>query len=97
MRSHILTQPKKINPDLIIVDLSLRTTKEINIARSLKKKFPRNKLIVLSAHDEQTAVIECRDAGAVAFVLKRSAVDDLIPTIYKVLGSSGSIFRSFEK
>lgn len=84
---------EKIKPDLIIADLSLHVTGELNIVRVLKKRFPEIKLIVLSVYDEQTAVSECMDAGADGFVLKRSAVDDLIAAIDAVRGNSKFISR----
>jgi len=63
----------------------LAVTKEINIARRLKTAFPNIKLIILSVHDEQAAVRECIEAGACGVVLKRRAVDDLIPAVEAVL------------
>lgn len=86
---------EKTHPDLIIADLSLQITKEINIVRRLKKGFPGIKLIVLSVHDEQTAISACMEAGADAFVLKRSAVDDLIPAINDVRRNSRFISQSY--
>lgn len=88
---------EKIKPDLIIADLSLQVSGEINIVCSLKKTFPGLKLIILSVHDEPTAVSACMDAGADGFVLKRSAVDDLIPAIDGVLGNSRFISESCVK
>jgi DNA-binding NarL/FixJ family response regulator len=76
---------EKSRPDLIVVDLSMRVAKEANVARRVKKSFPQTKFIVLSIHDEPAAVKECLEAGATAFVLKRSAVDDLIPAVKAVL------------
>ena len=81
----LLEAAEKINPDLIVADLSLPVSREINIARRLKKAFPDIKLIILSVHDEPTAITECLEAGATGFVLKRSAVDDLVPAIEAIL------------
>jgi DNA-binding NarL/FixJ family response regulator len=75
----------KLQPDLIVADLSLPVTKGINIVRRLKTAFPQIKLIILSIHDEQAAFSECIEAGASAVVLKRMAVDDLIPAVQSVL------------
>ena len=80
----LLEAAEKIEPDLIIADLSLPVTEEINIARRLHKAFPGIKLIILSVHDEETAINECVEAGAAAFVLKRTAVTDLISAIEAV-------------
>lgn len=80
----IIEATEKIQPDLIVADLSFPVSKEMNIARRIKKSFPDVKLIILSVHDEPTAVKECLDAGAAGFVLKRTAVNDLLPAIKAV-------------
>ena len=81
----LLDAAEMIKPDLIIADLSLPVTSEINIARRLNKNFPEIKLIVLSVHDESSAINECMEAGAKGFVLKRTAVNDLVPAIEAVM------------
>lgn len=81
----LINAAEKIKPDLIIADLSLPVTAEINIARRLHITFPEIKLIILSVHDESSAINECMEAGAKGFVLKRTAVNDLIPAIKAVL------------
>ena len=88
---------EKIHPDLIIADLSLKAARELNIVRSLKMRFPETKLIILSVHNEQTAIDECIEAGADGFVLKRSAVDDLIPAIDAINSNSRFIYGSDRK
>jgi DNA-binding NarL/FixJ family response regulator len=77
----LLEVAEKIKPDLIIADFSFPVTQEINIARQLHKTFPEIKVIILSVHDERAAMEECFEAGALGFVLKRTAVDDLAPAI----------------
>lgn len=91
----------KLSPDLIIADLSLPVSQEVNVVRRLKKAFPVIKLIILSVHDEGSAVGECLVAGASGFVLKRTAVHDLVPAIERVLRGeiymSSSIVQTTEK
>jgi DNA-binding NarL/FixJ family response regulator len=81
----LMLAAEKIKPDLIVADLSLPVTKEINVARRMRTAFPQIKLIILSIHDEQTAFGECIEAGASGIVLKRRAVDDLVPAVEAVL------------
>ena len=81
----LLDSLDKVSPDLVVVDLSLPITEEINVARRIKKHNPDTKIVILSVHDEQTAVDECIAAGAAGFVLKRTAANDLIPAIWEVL------------
>ena len=89
----LLKAVEKINPDLIIADLSLPVTEEMNIARRLKGNFPGIKMIILSIHDEESAIRECFDAGADGYVLKRAAVDDLVPAIKAVLNGRSFLSR----
>jgi len=87
----------KLKPDLIVADLSLPVMNEVNIARRLTKAFPEIKLIILSVHDEQTAVGECLEAGAMGFVLKRTAVNDLVPAVETVKKGDVYVSPSVEK
>ena len=82
----------KLDPDLIVADLSLPVAKETNVVRRLKKAFPKIRLIILSIHDEETAVCECLEAGASGFVLKRASVSDLVPAVEAV--KKGEVYVS---
>jgi len=84
----LIEAAEKLKPDLIVADLSLPVTKEINIVRRMMTAFPQIKLIILSIHDEQAAFGECIEAGARGIVLKRRAVDDLVPAVEAVLKGS---------
>jgi DNA-binding NarL/FixJ family response regulator len=76
---------ENFNPDVVVADLSLPITTNTNIARALKKNFPKIKVIILSTHDEKSVVDDVMAAGVEGFVLKRRAVIDLIPAIREVL------------
>ena len=92
----LLDSLEKVVPDLVVVDLSLPTTEEINVARRIRKRNPEMKVIILSVHDEQTAVDECVSAGAAGFVLKRTAANDLIPAVWEVLKGRTYVSPSVE-
>jgi DNA-binding NarL/FixJ family response regulator len=90
----LMEAAEKLKPNLIVADLSLPVTKEINIARLLKTAFPGIKLIILSIHDEKAAFGECIEAGALGIVLKRRAVSDLVPAVEAVLKGSTYVSHS---
>ena len=73
------------NPDVVVADLSLPTSTGTNIAWSLKKNFPKIKIIILSVHEEKSVLDDVMAAGVEGFVLKPRAVIDLIPAIRGVL------------
>jgi DNA-binding NarL/FixJ family response regulator len=92
----LLDSLEKVNPELVIVDLSLPITSETNVVRRVLKRKPEMKVIILSVHDEQTAVDECMSAGATGFVLKRTATNDLIPAVWEVLKGRTYVSPSVE-
>jgi DNA-binding NarL/FixJ family response regulator len=84
-------------PDLVLVDLSMPVSSGENVARLLHRLNPELMFIVLSVHDEKTAVDECLSAGAKGFVLKRAAVIDLIPAVEAVLRGGTYVSPSIEQ
>ena len=76
---------ENFNPDVVVADLSLPVSTKTNIARILKKNFPKIRVIILSIHDEKSVMDDVMAAGVEGFVLKHRAVIDLIPAIRGVL------------
>jgi DNA-binding NarL/FixJ family response regulator len=83
---------RRLEPNLVIVDLSLPTSGKGNIVQQMQSRFTGLKVIVLSVHDEPGVADEVMHAGAMGFVLKRSAGTDLLPAVESVL--AGETFIS---
>jgi DNA-binding NarL/FixJ family response regulator len=81
----LLEAVKGMEPDLVVVDLSLPVSGSVNVVRILFSRYPGLRVIVLSVYDEQTALSQALGAGAVGFVLKRTAAADLIQAVDAVL------------
>jgi DNA-binding NarL/FixJ family response regulator len=75
----------RLEPELVVVDLSLPVSGDVNIVRGLLGRYPDLRVIVLSVHDELVAVSQVLSAGAAAFVLKRTAGVDLPAAVDAVL------------
>jgi DNA-binding NarL/FixJ family response regulator len=75
----------RMQPDLVVVDLSLPVSGSVNVVRSLFQHYPGLRVVVLSVYDEQTAVSQVLAAGAAGFVLKRTAAVDLLAAVDAVL------------
>ena len=78
--------------DLVIADLSIPVSSGENVARVIGRLSPGLPFVVLSVHDDPAAASECLAAGARGFVLKRTAVDDLVPAVEAAL--RGDVFVS---
>ena len=75
----------KLDPDLVVVDLSFQVVRESNVAVLLNRYDPELKFIVLSTYEEQEIMEDCMSSGASGYVLKRSAGRDLIAAVEEVL------------
>jgi len=74
----------KVRPDLAVVDLSLMVSGEVSIAREINNRYPDLKFIILSLHDESSAVEDVLLAGASGYILKRSVGTDLFAAVKSV-------------
>jgi DNA-binding NarL/FixJ family response regulator len=81
----LLEAVARMEPDLVVVDLSLPVSGAVNVVRTLFHRHPGLRVIALSVHDEQAAVSQTLGAGAAGFVLKRTAGIDLIAAVDAVL------------
>jgi DNA-binding NarL/FixJ family response regulator len=81
----LLEAVPRMEPDLVVVDLSLPVRGHVNIVRSLFSRFPSLRVIVLSVHDEIPAVSQALSTGAAGFVLTRTAAVDLNAAVDAVL------------
>jgi DNA-binding NarL/FixJ family response regulator len=83
--SSLLEAVGRMEPDLVVVDLSLPVSGGVNVVRSLLARYPSLRVIVLSVHDEPPALSQVLDAGAAGFVLKRTTAVDLTAAVDAVL------------
>jgi DNA-binding NarL/FixJ family response regulator len=81
----LLESAKRIQPLVAVVDLSLVPGDSLQWLHQLRFLCPKLKLILLSVHDEPSVGRTAIEAGADAFVLKRSISTDLLAAVSAVL------------
>jgi DNA-binding NarL/FixJ family response regulator len=72
-------------PDLVLLDIGMPLLNGIEATRRLSKISPATKVVVVTAHNEPQYVVEAFRAGAMAFLLKRCAITELVNAIRQVL------------
>lgn len=87
-----LRQTGSLNPDIVVMDISMPTINGLNAAREIQQSFPKTKTILLTQHDEKEYVSEALDAGVKGYVLKNQAGSDLLQAIKQV--SRGQVYLS---
>jgi DNA-binding NarL/FixJ family response regulator len=75
----------RLEPDVIVLDISMPKLNGLDAARQLKKLLPTTKLIFLTMHGDASYANEAFRAGASGYLLKRSAGSELIQAIQAVL------------
>ena len=81
----LLEAAKTMHPDIVILDISMPLLNGIDAAAQLKKICPKAKIIIMTMHADTDYVRSAFEAGASAYVLKRSAVDELEQAIRAVI------------
>jgi DNA-binding NarL/FixJ family response regulator len=74
-----------LNPDVILMDLSLPAPGGIETTQRIKRELPAAAIIVLSTEEDEDALFEAIKAGAAAFILKDVAPEDLVMIVRRVV------------
>lgn len=84
----------ELQPDLVIVDISLPRGNGIELTKALKTRYPDVKVLIASMHDESLFAERALHAGALGYINKQEATDKVIEAVRQVL--DGQIYLSAE-
>jgi DNA-binding NarL/FixJ family response regulator len=83
---------ERTRPDLVIVDLSLGDESGLDLVKKLHGENPDLPVLVLSMHDEAYYADRVLRAGAMGYIMKQEAADQMISAIHQVL--AGKVYLS---
>jgi len=83
---------KELTPDLVVMDVHLPDMNGIEAARQILKVLPSSKVLIFSEEGARSLVDEALQAGVCGYILKGSAVDEVIRAIDVVV--SGKLYLS---
>ena len=72
-------------PDVAVLDISMPELNGIVLSRRLAGEMPALRLLVLTLHEDRAYLNQALEAGVRGYVLKRSAVENLVQAIRAVL------------
>jgi DNA-binding NarL/FixJ family response regulator len=75
---------KQLKPNVVLLDLGLRSQNSLHVVEIVKKDFPQAKIIVMDLAPVQADILQYVKAGANGFILKDSSLNDLLITIRTV-------------
>lgn len=74
----------ELRPDIVLLDISLPDIDGIEATRRLKQSYPQTKVLILSVYEEESLLLEAIRSGAVGYIIKRAAEDELTTAIHAV-------------
>jgi len=88
---------KKINPDVVLMDIAMRHLNGIEATRKIKKLFPYMKVLVLTMYDNEEWIFQILKAGASGYLIKDSAMTDLVSAIRTIHQGGSFLSPSISK
>lgn len=83
----VLEEAEKLRPDIVLLDANMPGMSGFEAARQLKSLLPTVKIIFLTMLTEAIAVSEGFRAGAMGYVLKQDASDELHAAVQTVMAN----------
>jgi two-component system response regulator NreC len=88
---------KKIVPDVVLMDIAMRNLNGLEATRKIKKIFPDMKVLVLTMYDNEESIFQILKAGASGYLIKDSAMTDLISAIRVIYQGESYLSPSISK
>jgi DNA-binding NarL/FixJ family response regulator len=82
----------ELKPDIVLMDISMPSLNGIEATRQVVAAEDKPRVIILSMHSDRRFVIEALKAGAAGYLLKDSALEELMAAIKSVL--RGKVYLS---
>ena len=83
---------QECKPDLMILDLRLKSGDALDFIKTLRVEFPDLRVLVLSQYDELVFAERALRAGASGYVMKENITDEVMRAVRKVL--TGELYFS---
>jgi len=83
-----IQKARELRPDLVLMDVRMPGLNGVSATRQLKEEMPEAKVIMLSVFDLPEYREAAMASGASAYVVKKSVVEALVPTMREIWGRS---------
>lgn len=80
---------KEMTPSVVLMDIGLPGMNGIEATRCIKAAVPATRIVMLTIHEDNSYRADAADAGASAFVPKRTMQKELIPIMTNLLSKDG--------
>ena len=75
----------ELKPEILVLDIMMEDISGIEVAHQVREDFPRTAIVILSMYGDKKHVLEALRSGAQAYLIKKSAAEELVHAIRQVL------------
>jgi len=82
---NLLAAAARLDPDVIVLDITMPEINGLEAARKLRQTNPRAKLLFLTVHGDADFALAAFEADGLGYVVKSRLATDLLPALRAVL------------
>ena len=75
----------ELKPEVLVLDIMMDDISGIEVAHQVRENCPRTAIVVLSMYGDKKHVLEALQAGAKAYVVKKSVSSELVQAVQEVI------------
>ena len=79
--NEVLRLARALNPDVVIMDLTMPGLNGIDATRAIRERLPGTQVVMLSMHADLEHIHRALAAGAVGYLLKEAANEEIIAAV----------------
>ncbi len=79
-----LQMAKDLRPDAAVLDIGMPGLNGLEVALALRAEAPEIRVVILTVHEDRAYLRQLLEAGVSAYLLKRSAAEELVRAIHAV-------------
>jgi NarL family two-component system response regulator LiaR len=86
-----IAQANSLRPDVVLMDLAMPKMDGIEATRQIKTSQPESRILVMTSFATDDKVLPAIKAGALGYLLKESAPEDLVQAIHQIHRGESSL------
>jgi DNA-binding NarL/FixJ family response regulator len=88
---------RELKPHLVIVDIGLPGASGIELTKTIRTEFPNVPILILSMHEEALYASRALRAGALGYIVKQDAVDNIATALQQTFAGQRYLSPSIAK
>jgi DNA-binding NarL/FixJ family response regulator len=76
---------RELKPQLVVADIGLPGASGIELTKTIRSEFPNIPVLILSMHEEALYATRALRAGAMGYIVKQDAIDNIVTALQHTL------------